>query len=200
VNYIEKLIHTYASVYITLVRWAEGFVGRADAHKFVAASMADCFRWACTAWDSNEGPYAAIVDAVLSRMVHRGYVDPLKAAVWPLSNVGVPGEAENCEIARLYAAVYHCCVTSGWSLREREDIYLWLRTRRLPDVELSQGAVVEVEYPLAPDPLRRALELMNDHACGEELVCPVAQDLWEHEERKGANWSNTFPRKGASTN
>jgi len=194
VNGVELASYTYCSVFVSLVQWVEQYVGRKHALTMVCSVMAQWFRLACNAYDTAQGPYGEIADMLMVQMVRHGAIDPLRTSEWPLTTLGIPSEDEICDIARLYAVVYHASVGCSWSLAEREEIYLWLRTTVPPIVGLDEGALIAVQYDLAPLPLRRAVEYFDNEQCGEQLVCVVAQKIWENEERAGLNWLRAVTR------
>lgn len=187
-NGIEILAQTYNSVWITLVKWIEPYVGVSDAKKIVRATLAEMFRLACSAFNTVNGPYADAADAVLARVIQHGFIDPMTSTPWPMRTLGIPDDNALCEIARLYAVTYHAQYSMSWTLAERDEIYIWLRTTDCPVYGLPTDTIVTVEYDLAPHPLRRAVEYLSNNPCGEELICQVAQEIWSLEETKGRDW------------
>lgn len=193
-NGIERIAHTYSSVFVTLLRWAEDYVGRQAALPMVCSVLAQWFRLACNAYQTNQGPYGEIADMLLAQIMRNGMIDPLKSSAWPLTTLGIPTEGDLCEIARLHALVYHASVSCHWSIAEREEIYLWLRTTVPPVVGTADGTIIAIEYDHAPLPLRRAVELLQIETCGDQLICAVTQQIWEDEERTGLSWQRAVMR------
>lgn len=185
---VEFLLYTYFSVYKTLVDWAAHYVTLDVAERLVRNELADVFRLGCNAYRTTEGPYAMVVDQLNGRMLLHGITDPLLSDAWPGRTVGIPGEADLWDIARLYALVYHLNYTASWTFTERDEVYMWIRMTSVQIMHLDDGETTVVQWDSAPLPLRRAVEAMMDHQCGDTLICAVTSQMWADEERKGLNW------------
>jgi len=188
VTAVELLLYTYCSVYKTLVDWAGKYVTRDVAERLVRNELADGFRLGCNAYRTAEGPYAMMVDLLNERMLLHGIMDPLLTDAWPGRTVGIPSEADLCEIARLYSLVYHLAYTASWTFTERDEVYMWIRMTSVPVMHLNDGETTTVEWDSAPLPLRRAVKAIMDHQCGDMIICTVTAQIWADEERNGINW------------
>jgi hypothetical protein len=188
VNRLNWLVGTYCQAYSALWVWLTSYTSDDAASKIARRALANLFRWACNAVQTTQGPYADVAELALSGLLIEGFEGADDPHTWPLATLLPMDDAFHYGFSHLYAAVYSVQYEAGWTVREREEIFVWLMSTVPTCVDDDRLEAEIKDGDLVPGPLRRAVELIASHTCDGKLICTVMEQMWRDEHASSRTW------------
>lgn len=178
----------YVELHNGLVKWLTAYVCEDQAGKIARRALANLFRWACNAVETTQGPYADAAEQALAGLLVAGFDAGDNPGEWPLATLPALDDAAHYRIAHLYSLVYAMQYDAGWTVNEREQVFMWIMTTAPVDMEHDQlEAAMEGDSPI-PAPVRRAVESAIAHKCDGQLICAVTEQIWRDEHKTSRMW------------
>jgi hypothetical protein len=193
-----ELYSTYIRWYGLLKAWAMLLVGEAVAARCARRTMAEMFVEACNAVETMDGPYMRSVDVLYRHICMQPGMNEKIFVGSAFQQMSYPDGELVAYIAKLYAAVYHMSYTAAWTIRDRQEVQIYLRL--FDPYPMSQDKIIESLERCGPvtHPFRCGVEAMTNHTHDEELICAASCALWEQEETRGLEWlANSMITNGA---
>jgi hypothetical protein len=185
---LATLWNTYCELYYTLFVWCQQYVDEDVAHKCVRLALARLFQLACIAWETQWGPFYEAAELCLGMMVREGMRPDAVIVGGPIATCSLPSDQFMYRLSHLYATVYSLSVSASWTTTEREQLAMVIRTDEPDFISETVYKVDLGDGRPELDPLRRALIVLEEHVCGQALVCVVSEQLWHDEHARGREY------------
>lgn len=186
---VRTLWENFRALYISLVEWTETLVGPAEGRAVARRSLAYLARLAWNGYQTQEGPWAELIQLCLADMSSHGLLG-LNPGI-----VGVPGPKRQPDeqglmtICALYAAAYQAAYDGQWTMQEREIVYQFMRLHDPVDVSQDQQDVLEAAPLVIRTLLRRACSNNEQWFSPDTMVGAVAQAIVDDEIIRSLFWA-----------
>lgn len=178
----------YVWLQATLRLWLGQYLSNADAARTSRRVTAELIRSALIAWDTEQGPFAHALDMARGLLAQKALAYHSEDLFWVMGPKMVPTEKQLDDLCLAYVCTYELGYLAEFSFREREDIMLQILSYDL----LPAGDEMINDYMAMAgkfgDPLRRAVNALEDHPAGQMLVCQVTAEMERQEQMKSRAW------------
>jgi len=188
VNRLWFLYTGYVDAYDSIWRWLCRYTTDETAGRIARRAMANLFRWACNAVQTTQGPWADAAELALAGLTVTGFEGAEDPSEWPLRTLPALEDGLHYRLCHLYALIYAMQYEAGWTVREREEIFVWIMSKE-PVMLTEDQLEGEIDHgDLLPLPLRRAVEISFFHTCDGALICAVTDQMWRDEHASSRTW------------
>lgn len=181
--------HTLGEAHQYLHMWAIKYVSHAGACRVASIAMGRLFQLATVLWDTQQGPWAELLDLAVPTMLRQALAEGVTHLGPVESHPYIPTDDFLKRLANLYAMIYMAAQFGNWSFVEREEIARALRMQHHYPPWPDQAENWLFSIKLGAVPLRRAVQALERHECGGDLVCDAASEAERYEAEIGLRWA-----------
>lgn len=186
---VRRLWENFTAIYTALVEWLETLVGPAEGRAVARRSLAYIARLAWNGYQTQEGPWAELVQLCLADMASHGLLGLNPGIVGVRGPKRQPDDKGLMGICALYAAAYQAAYDGQWDMREREIIYQYMRMHDPVAVPQDQEDVIEAAPLEIRTLLRRACNNNEEWFSPDTLVGTVALAITDDEIIRSLFWA-----------
>lgn len=189
---VRELWNEYCDMYRFLVEWMKPLIGPPEAAAVARRSLSMLVRLSWAGYQTQEGPFADLVNQCVGDMASHGLMGRDAALVAIPDPSGMLGSDCLAKLCSMYAASYYLCYEGQWTMNERETICQYLRTHDPKIIAEDWCDPINAAPLVIRVLLRRALVNVESWYQGGRLVDEVAKSIRDDEVVRSIFWARQF--------